>query len=98
MFLIECDQPLARFSFTFDPFTDIQWAVVDSYPVRLVDRQKFYGVSIHQSDIFEIESQHFVFLFQQCSERIHIVACKSSTDAQSHMTISHYLAVNFAGQ
>ena len=26
-------QPLHRFSFTSDPLTDIQWAVVDSYPV-----------------------------------------------------------------
>jgi len=90
------DQPLHRFSLTSDPLTDIQWAVVDSYPVRFVDCQKFYGVTIHQTDVFEIESQQIVFLFQQCSEHVHVVPCKSSTDAQSHTTLSDCLAVDFA--
>ena len=91
------DQRLHRFSLTSDPLTDIQWAVVDSYPVRFVDCQKCYGVTIHQTDVFEIESQHIVFLFQQCSEHVHVVPCKSSTDPQDHKTLCDCLAVDFAG-
>jgi hypothetical protein len=86
-----------RFSFTSDPFTNIQWAVVDSYPARFVDRQKSYGVTVHQTEVFEIESQHIVFLFQQCSEHVHVFPGKSSTDAQNHNTLCDCLAVDFAG-
>jgi len=62
-----------------------------------VDRQKFYGVTIHQTDVFEIKSQRIVFLFQQCFEHVHVVSCKSSTNAQRHATLSDRLAVDFAG-
>lgn len=95
--LIKCNQPLSRFAFTPDPLTDIQWAVVDSYPVRFVDRQKFYGLAVHQTDVFEIESQYTAFLFQQRSKYVHVVPCKSPTDAQNHTTLSDCLPVDFAG-
>ena len=95
--LNECDHPLHPFSFTSDPLTDIQWAVVYSHSVRFVDPQKFYSLTVHRTEVFEIESQHVVFLFQQCSKHVHVVPCKSSTDAQNHTTLSDCLAVDFAG-
>jgi len=94
---IKCNQPLSRFAFTPDPLADIQWAVVESQPVRFVDRQKFYGLAVHQTDVFEIESQYTAFLFQQRSEHVHVVPCKSPTDAQNYTTLSDCLSVDFAG-
>src|SRR5258706_13385301 len=60
-------------------------------------RQKLYGVTVHQTDVFEIESQHVVFLFQQCFEHVHAGPGKASTDAQNHRTLSDCLAVDLAG-
>jgi hypothetical protein len=62
-----------------------------------MDRQKFYGFAVHQTNVFEIESQWTAFLFQQDPKRAHVVPCDSSTDAQNHEILSYYLAVDFAG-
>ena len=94
--LTECDQPLHRFSFTSDPLTDIQWAVVDSDPLRFVERQKSYSLAIDQTDLFEIEGQCGAFLFQQRPECFHVIPRNPTADAQNHVMLSDRLTVDFA--
>ncbi len=55
---------LSRVSLTPDPFTDVGWAIGDSYPVQFVDRQKIDGFTVDQLDVFEIEGQYASFFFQ----------------------------------
>jgi hypothetical protein len=62
-----------------------------------VKRQKSYGLVVHQTDVFEIESQCTAFLFQQGPKRVHVVPCNPPTDTQNHTILSDYLAMDFAG-
>lgn len=95
--MTECDQPLLRFSFTSDPLTDIQWAIVDFCAVRFEGRQESYGLAVHRTHVFEIESQCTAFLFQQGPKRGQVVPCNPPTDAQNHTILSDCLALDFAG-
>ena len=89
---------LCRFCFTFNPLTDIPWAVVDFGPVRLLDREKLHGLLVHQADVFEVENQCAAsFFFEQGPKRVNVVPCDPSTDAQNQEILSNYLALDFAG-
>ena len=41
-------------SLSVDPVADIKGAVVDSHSGGFVDRQKLYGLVVHQPDVFKI--------------------------------------------
>ena len=88
---------LTAASLPLDPLTDIQRAIVDFCPVRFESRQESYGLAVHQTYVFEIESQCTAFLFQQGPKRVHVVPCNPPTDAQNHTILSNCLALDFAG-
>src|SRR5580692_4292311 len=80
---------LCRFSFTFDPLTDIPRAIVDFGPVRFLDREKLHGVLVHQADVFEVENQCAAsFFLEQGPKRVNAIPCEPSTDPQNHEILS----------
>jgi len=96
--LRNCNVLLNRFSFTFDPLTDIPRAVVDFGPVRFLNREKLHGLLVHQADVFEVENQCTAsFFFEQGPKRVNAIPCEPSTDPQNHEILSDYLALDFAG-
>src|SRR5580692_206475 len=72
---------LCRFSFTFDPLTDIPRAIVDFGPVRFLDREEFHSLVVHQADVFEVENQCAAFFFfEQGPKRVNVVPCEPPTN------------------
>jgi len=95
----KCNQPLSRSSFASDPLPDIQRAIVDSCPLRFVDREKFYRLALRQADVLEIEDQCTTyFLFQHAPKRVHVLPCNPPTDTQEHTILSDCPAVDAAVQ
>jgi hypothetical protein len=61
-----------------------------------MDRQKLYGLAIHQANVLEIESQWAGFLLQQGLKSVDVVTSNLPTDAQNYTALSDCLAVDFA--
>src|ERR1700756_3598307 len=80
-----------------DPFTDISWTVPKFDSVCFAHCQKFYGFSVHDEDVFEIDDDCAFFLFQQGTQRIPSLLRNSSTDAQHSAALSDNSAVDSAG-
>ena len=96
--LTNCNLLSCRFSFTFDPLTDIPRAVGDFGPVRFMDREKLHDLLVHQANLFEVENQCTAsFFFEQGPKSVNVLPCEPPTDAQNHEIRSDYLALDFAG-
>src|ERR1700752_502634 len=71
--------PLSRY-----PLTDIGRAVSEFGSVRFADRQEFYGLAVHEKDVFEIDGHCAPSLIQQATKEVHILPCNPSADEQDH--------------